>query len=91
MGWNLQDTFLNISAVPFFIGLLVPLPLITVFVCFGLGFAISLIGLAIYFLRENKKVSKPVWQLNKWSSFVIIIFLWMIVGIRFLTLLILSN
>lgn len=75
LGFNLQDFILNISAIPFFLGLF-SRDLLTTRFLFAIAFLLSIVGIVIYFRKPNKKISKVSAELNKWGSVAIILMLW---------------
>jgi hypothetical protein len=76
LGLNLQDTLINISAVPFLIGFFSDG--VIMFILFGMCFLLSLLGLIVYFTRRNEKVSRATSLINKWGSVGIVLIIWLI-------------
>jgi uncharacterized membrane protein len=81
LGLNLQDTLINISAFPF-LALFFVDKLIHAILLIVVSFFLSLSGLIIYFLKSNNKISKTTSLINKWGSFVIVLFMWVVMLIR---------
>lgn len=81
LGFNLQDTLINISAIPFIIGFFVN-NIFLQLMLFAITFILSSLGLILYFKRKNQKVSKATAFLNKWGSILIVLVIWLLVIIK---------
>ena len=78
LGLNLQDTLINLSGLTMIAGFVFRSSPLTE-VLFGLTFILSLLGLYIYFTRENSKVSTSTALWNRWLSLLIVIVIWILV------------
>lgn len=82
LGINWQDTLINIGAIPFFVGIFMS-DIIYVSVLFFLSFVLMLSGMIIYFFNPNRKISKISEKFNKWGSLVIVIFVLLLMVVKF--------
>ncbi len=81
LDFNLQDTLINISTIPFLIGFFIG-DIYSQILLFSITFMLSITGLIVYFKNKDKKISKKTEFLNKWGSVLIVISMWILISIR---------